>query len=683
VPNYGGSSDWRIPALYNYKGEPTSADSKIGWLREALGEAENYQRTQRSYIDMDRALDVIAGVSAADTRQARSLSGVRVNRAKRNVRELVATLSNLRPLWGYKNDNHKYDKQCLILNKMVNAWWLNTFADRAIRKALQYAFVMGSGFVSPIWRKDFWASGLGDIHLNVYSPRDVLFIQMPADHNFQGAYAVSIRVRTPIHIAHLIWPEQADRLKPTYMASGSLKRGMGRVSGFVTPILRRFGLGNARKEEDDTPFPMVDIYHTYIMDASINMGPNELVMGDPDTNWSYKVPVFGSDIPSGLRDEKGNKLSRKAGRSDAMLFPNRRLFIASPDNNVELSDGPSPWWIKGVPLVQFNIDDWPWEVNGYSAMRDMAPIQASNNGLMRAIDDAANARLRPNVFYDMDVLAKTLMDDFDFRQGGQSIPVKMQMIETPIKTVLDPRHYEVPAYIPDWIKQQEIRMDHVAGVPDLSALARAKQIPTSETFDKVMELAGPLVTDMGRNMESSLSQLGQMWSALFFQLMALTPRTVQVLGEDGVTEESFDYEPGNMLPSHLPGEDPNVQSPTPVLDRAKWFMQNFIFHVTPGTLHQVTQMAKKMMNLQLFRASGLPFPMDPWTLAESMDMNIGPAPTGTTNQFDRWKAWMKIVSELMPQKGQAQKGRPPSGNQPPHQVQKGGPGGRSVVSESK
>src|SRR6266446_8811197 len=175
-------SDWKIPAEYNKEGTQTTSDRKIGWLREAVSEAESFNRTQRSYIDMDRALDVVAGVSASDTRQARSLSGVRVNRAKRNVRELVATLSNLRPMWGYKNDNHDYDQHALILNKMVNAWWHSTFADRAIRRALQYAFVMGAGYISPVWRRDYWSTGRGDIHLNVYSPRDVLFVQLPSDH---------------------------------------------------------------------------------------------------------------------------------------------------------------------------------------------------------------------------------------------------------------------------------------------------------------------------------------------------------------------------------------------------------------------------------------------------------------------------------------------------------------------
>jgi len=674
-------SDWKMPPLFNYKGEDTPSDKKIGWLREAIGEAETSQKQQRAYVDMDRALDVVAGVSANDTRQARSLSGVRVNRAKRNVRELVATLSNLRPMWGYKNDNHDFDQHALILNKMVTAWWHNTFADRAIRKALQYAFVMGAGYISPVWQRDYWSVGRGDIHLNVYGPRDVLFVQLPPDHNFQKAYAVAIRIRTPVHIAHMMWPDQADKLKPTYQATGSVKRGMGRIQSFMSPLLRRLGTGQSRREEDDTPFPMVDIYHVYVMDSSINLGPKPLTMGDPDTNWSYEVPVFNSEIPSSLYDAQGRPLLRHATREDAMLYPNRRHFVADIDNNVELSDGPSPWWVRGVPLVQFSIDDWPWETIGYSAMRDMAAIQASNNTLMRAIDDAANARLRPNVFYDMDVLAKTLMDEFDFRQGGQSIPVKMQMVDAPIKTVLDPRHYEVPAYIPDWIKAQEERMDHVVGVRDVTALARARQIPSSESLDKIMEMAGPLVTDMGRNMESSLSALGQMWMALFFQFMAITPRKVQVLGKDGFTEEDFDYEPGNMIPSHMPGEDRGLSSPTPLLQRARWHMSNFVFHVTPNSSHQITQMSKKMLNLQLFRAAGLPFPMDPWTLAESMDMNIGPTPEGTANQLDRWKKWMEMVRELMPQQGgKGGAGRPPSGGAAPHLVQKGG---RQTVAESR
>ncbi len=172
-----------------------------------------------------------------------------------------------------------------------------------------------------------------------------------------------------------------------------------------------------------------------------------------------------------------------------------------------------------------------------------------------------------------------------------------------------------------------------------------------------------------------------MWEALFFQFMSTTPRKVQVLGDDGFSEEDFDYEPGQMVPSHLPGENRDMPSPTSLLQRARWHMSNFIFHVTPNSSHQITQMAKKMLDFQLFRSAGLPFPMDPWTLAKSMDMNIGPEPPGTKNQLERWVAWMKMVKELMPQPQGKGGGRPPSGGAPPHMQQKAN--GRQTVSESR
>jgi hypothetical protein len=650
-------------------------------VREAIQEGEQFLKTQRAFMDMDRALDVIAGTSTSDGRTARSLSGVRVNRAKRNVREIVASLSNLRPLWGYKNDNRDYDSHAVVLNKLLNSWWLNTFADRRIRQALQYAMVMGTGYISPVWRRDFWNAGRGDIYLNVYGPRDVLFVQLPPSHDIQGAYAVIIRVRTPIHMACAMWPTLADKFAPTYVASGALRRGMGRVTGFVTPILRRLGGGQQRREEDDSPFPMLDIFYAYIMDPSINLGPDDIQVGDPDTNFGYLVPPFEKLIDTTQRDPaSGQFLKRKVTREEAMLYPARRLLITCPECNLEISDGPSPWWHKKVPLVGFTPDDWPWEVCGYSPLRDMAPMQASANSLMRAIDDAANARLRPNVWYDPNVLAKTLMDDLDFRQGGQSVPAPLGMTGEPIKAILAPQWYQVEAFIPEFIKVLWEQMDHVSGVRDLTAIAKARQIPASESIDKIMEMLGPLVQDMSRGMEASLRDLGEMVKALFFQFYT-APRRVQILGgKDGLVEEDYDYEPASMIPSHMIGESTDTSSSTPLWQRARWHMDNFVFHVTPQSLHQITQMARKMLYLQLYRMTGTPFPMDPWTLGKEMDITIGSEPPATKDIMARWVAWMKLVGEIMPQKPGQGAGRKPSSHAAPHIVNKGG---RQTVAESR
>jgi len=675
-------SDWRCPPAYTAAGDRVPSDQKLGWLREAIGEAEQFLKTQRAFMDMDRALDVIGGVSPSDQRQARSLSGLRINRAKRNVREIVSSLSNLRPMWGYKNDNHDFDKHAVVLNKLVTGWWQNTFADRRVRQALQYAMVMGTGYVSPIWKRDFWNAGRGDIYLNVYGPRDVLFVQMPSDHNIQGCYAVIIRVRTPIHVACAVWPTLADKFAPTYVASGALRRGMGRVTGFVTPILRRLGGGQQRREEDDTPFPMLDIFHTYIMDPSINLGPDPIVMGDADTNFSYTVPVYEALMETTQYDrDTGKKLMRKVGREESMLYPARRRLIACPECNLEIEDGPSPWWHRKVPVVGFTPDDWPWEVCGYSAMRDMAPMQSSANSLMRAIDDASNARLRPNVWYDNNVLAKSVMDDLDFRQGGQSVPAPIGVTGEPIKAILDPRWYQVDSSIPEFIKFLYEQMDHVSGVTNMTALAKARQIPASESLDKLFEMMGPLVQDISRGMEAGLRDLGEMVKCLFFQFYN-APRRVQLLGfQDGIVEEDFDYEPASMIPSHVLGEPTDSASPTALWQRARWHMDNFVFHVTPQSLHQITQMSRKMLYLQLYRMSGAPaFPMDPWTLAKELDITIGEEPPATKNIMQRWIEWRKILQQMMPQPQPGQAGRKPSGGTAPHLVQKGG---RQTVAESR
>jgi hypothetical protein len=677
----GRDSDWRCPPAYTAQGDLTTSDRKLGWLREAIGEGEQFLKTQRAFMDMDRALDVIAGVSPSDSRQARTLSGLRINRAKRNVREIVSTLSNLRPMWGYKNDNKLYDSHSVVLNKLVNSWWHNTFADRRIRQALQYAMVMGTGYISPVWKRDFWNAGRGDIFLNVYGPRDVLFVQLPSNHDIQGAYAVIIRIRTPIHVACAMWPTLADKFAPTYVASGALRRGMGRVTGFVTPILRRLGGGQNRREEDDTPFPMLDIFHTYIMDPSINLGPDPIVMGEPDTNFSYEVPVYQSEVETTQRDPKtGQRLMRKVSRDEAMLYPARRLLIACPECNLEISDGPSPWWHRKVPVIGFTPDDWPWEVCGYSPLRDMAPIQGGVNSLIRAVDDAANARLRPNVWYDANVLAKSVMDDLDFRQGGQSIPAPLGITGEPIKAILDPRWYTVDSYIPEFVKFLYEQMDHVSGVRDMTAIAKARQIPASESIDKLMEMMGPLVQDISRGMEAGMRDLGEMVKALFFQFYN-APRRVQILGEkDGLVEEDYDYEPASMLPSHVLGESTDTASPTPLWQRARWHMDNFVFHVTPQSLHQITQMSRKLLYLQLFRQGGTPFPMDPWTLGKELDIDIGKEPPATKDIISRWIEWRKVIQQMMPQGQPGQAGRKPSGGAAPHLVNKGG---RQTVAESR
>jgi len=612
--------------------------TKISWVQRMLEQGEGYLARQRGFEDIETAKQIIAG---DDRRRPSTLSQLKVNRVKRQVREVVATLSNIRPLWGYKSDNQEYDQQTEILNKLILSWWHTSFADRAIREALQWAAVCGTGYVEMTWERDLWTTGRGDATLKVHGPKDVIPFHIGRDNNLQRAYAVAIRKEVPLSVAHAMWPSKAHLIKADYEAPTWLGKTAQSVQRFASPVLNAVGVGNVSRAEP-RPFATVDIYDIYVLDFSINTTGKDLCMGEPDTNWYYEVPYLGKQVGTGMFSPTGEEVLHTVGEEEARLYPRRRLITCTREHVI--ADGPSPWWHGMVPLVQFRLDDWPWEFLGGSLVKDTASINDSNNSILRAVVDAANVRLRPPVRYDASI-SRGLMAKFDPRQPNVQIKVDSATgVQDPIKPIFDPAQFDVPEWVLEFVQQQEQRADYLVGVQDLTALAKAQQTPSADSIEKLEQLAGPLVTDMSRNMERSLRDIGDLFKSMVFQFYT-TPRKFQMLGADGLTEEDFDYNPDSMVPDFLPWENQHKQvSNYTEHQRAQWHQNNFVFHVTPNSLHQITQMTRKLLYLQL-QKSGIP--IDPWTMAEVFDIpNFGKPPSGANTVLERWEAWLAIQAKI-------------------------------------
>jgi hypothetical protein len=680
-----------MPSQYLVPRQSAKTDDKLGWLRESVEDGESYLKSQRSYRDIDKAIDIIDG--RGGERLPKNQSRLHINMAKRDVRESVATLANMRPLWGYKTDNAQFKQLTEILNKLLMAWYLGTFADRSIRKALQWAAVGCKGYVSPGWKNDFWMTGRGDIALTDYGPKDVLPFQMGRDHDLQKAYAVTIRDEVPYARAAALYPTCIDLLDPDRSTPTWMRRGARRVQKFLSPVLERFGPGRGR-ESDETTFPTVDIYRTYILDLTYNDSPTEVEMGEPGTKWCYKVPPYKSEIATGEMNSANQMMYRKATLEDALLYPLRRMITWT--NVGVIRDNTATDWHAKVPIIPFELDDWPWSFLGNSMTHDAETLQESANTLARSVDDSANARLDPALQYDESTISQGLMDRFNPRVGGQRIKTNMQMGEG-IKPVLQPSYYDVPSWIPQFIDSLYEKMHYLMGTRDIQAIAKARQVPAGDSLEKLMELAGPILTDMSRNMERSMRDLGEMVKGDFMQYYDLK-RRVQILGRDGVTEQDFDYDPANMIPSHLPDEIaliemkrkmPDSPSRASIVERAKAHIGSCYFHITPNSLHQITQLTRKLLLLQLYKAG---FPIDPWFVAEAndipdfgdpeklrkvLDMEDQPVPS---DRMGRWIMWMELQQKLGGQKGQpGRKGTSQSGGAV---VQKDG-GTRSTQTQSQ
>lgn len=623
-------SNWRVPAALQ-----ADEKTKLAWINRAIAQGESFINSQRAAEDFEKAIDIIGGRTS---KRPERLSQLHLNRIKRQIREVVGTLSNLRPMWGYKSDNALYDRHVEILNKLILGWWHSQFVDRAIRESLQYAAVLGTGYLSIAWERDLWNAGRGDIALKSHGPRDILPVQLGPDNDIQRAYAVIIRTEVPLAQAHAMYPRYAYRIVEDRESPSWFQRAKETVSRFASPVLN---LSTAQSVNPDAA-PTVDIFNIYIIDSSINDTGADIHMGEPATGWDYEVPFLGKKVPTGLTGIDGLPIMHTTTPEEAMLYPRRRLITCTRTCVIE--DGPNPFWHGKVPIIQFRLDDWPWQFLGFSLIRDSASAQDSINSLIRAVVDSANVRLRPPYKYDRSAVNKNFVEAFDPRQPGARVEIDSSIgINEPVSPIFDPAQFDIPQIIPDFIRELEERSDYLVGVQDLTAVAKARQTPSADSIEKLMEMAGPLVYDMSRNMERSLRDLGEMFKSNVFQFYTAA-RKVQILGPDGLTEEDFDFEPDSMIPSHFPWQDPKRDQPAPIYKRAQWHQNNFVFHVTPNSLHQITQMTRKLLFLQLQR-SGVP--IDPWTLAEVFDIpNFGKPPDGANTVIERWEAWQRIFAEI-------------------------------------
>jgi hypothetical protein len=668
-------SNYLCPSAWDRNGAANDKEI-LRWTNQAVARSEAFLKSQRAWADLDLCIDIIAG--GVSEKRPKKLSRAHVNQIKIDFKEIVATLSNIRPMVDYKSDNPEHQSQTTVLNKLYRAWYLSMFVDRWIKGALQYAG-MSKGYLELYWDPDA-REGTGDIGLKLHGPRDVLPVGLPPSHDLQKAYAVAIRNEVPIYEAQAAYPEYSSLIVPDRNVPTGTKPWVERAWSFLQSF-GTFGAGNA--EDIPNPFPTVDIFHIYIRDGSLNMTDSSILMGEPDTSWSYTVPSFGSQVPTGLYNESLDPVMRRVTRKEAMLYPNRRLIVCT--KTVVLYDGPSYHWHGRLPLVSFELDKWAWEFLGYSLVKDSSAIQESATSLLRAVDDAMNRRLRPFMIGDSSKISEALFKKIDPRAPGSRVWVDLSQGASPIQFPIPPGYDDVPPNIQQHIEWLYDRVGKVMGKPDLSNLHRAAQIPAGDSIEKLAELAGPLVQDMGRGMEASLRDLGELFKWMVFQWYT-TKRRVQLLGPDGITEEDYDFDPGNLIPDEI-SDRPDLNGADKRFLRAKEHAKNFRFHIVPNSMHQITQTQRKLLLVQIAKAGVLP--LDWWTLAEALDINnFGPPPIGTSNIMERWKAQKQIEMEMASDALQMQQGlgtdvggRPPSFQRPPELEQKDG-GQRTTITTS-
>ena len=655
---------------------------RAGWIDEIKQDGERWLQAQPFWSDLAKAEDLILGKEM--TKADENRSDLTSNRLKRILREMTAAISDVRYPDAWGSENKAYANQATMFSKVAKGVWFESRAALTIRQAAQWMTLGGNANIWPVFRRRKLVDPFSTaICFDAYGPRNIVPFMMPQDNNIQGCYAVTIVRMMPLPEAHARFPQFQDKLR-------TVSRKRMRETAVAARM--RF-IDSLRGNNMALPWSeqMCEIDYTLIRDLSINQTGFPIPMGDAGASWSYVVPSMGADMPSDTV-VNGQRSTRPANIDDCRLYPNMRLMVTGSGVIEPIYDGPA-WDWHGMFPPRFYADDWVTEPMGFSLIRDVLDLERTRQFTERAVDMKIKAQMDPAMIYDQQVINPATAEEFDPWEMRKRLGVDGD-VEKVLRTAIPEALLRVGTEPFEWLKYTAASEDEQLGVNQMSALAQAKMsVGAQSGVEDLLRIAGPIVRDISASMEPPMADLLEMVKYQILQFFD-TARIMTYVGPDGVTPETFDFDPNSVVPSHMPGEDPAGGSKFSRMERAKHFARNLRLQVAPGSVHGLTQTQEKLLLLQGSRAG---LPISPRRILQRV--------FGIENfdqEFKEWSDFKRLELEfaaklkeegasLLPPNlsgagaagGPAGGGRPPSGRKAPAARTKGSAEGpRAVVSQS-
>jgi len=614
----------------------------LNWIREAAELGEQINRSDPNYEKMDAAQEYVLGDQLGDEWKAlqKYLPQININETKRSIRRHVSAITDIKPVFAFKTDNPNFQTHSLLVNQLVVAWWVNTFADRALGNAIKYAGAGGSGDIRVEYNPHLGPDG--DIELIASDPRDTLPISPSRDGIIQNWRGVILKEAWPLPTVVGKYPQYRQLIIPdsevgplgiSTVFTRFRRKMRGLIATHADPLA---GLGTKAvtgvQKTDE-----VTLYKTYMRDNTVNTTAHPVLVGLPGSAWAYTVPPAGK------------------------LYPRGRLIISTP--TVVLFDGPNPFWHGMHPVVRLQLDPWPWSHFGQPIVADTMPLSDAINRVSNDFLLAFEQWVNPRVSGDVNAIPRHMRNNFDPRKPGTKT-WHNQILGEGLKIHDGPT---LPPWGMDFLNFLVTKHNEQTGTANLDALLQLRQMPSDDTIEKFYEALTPEIRLEGREVELALRQIADMWIANCFQFYDMSKRTM-IGGPQMQMTADFDFDPGNMIPAMAAGESgyiPQLDKDRPRDQRAQYFLKLFTFYVTPNSLIALNAQQEQMKYVQLARA-GL---IDIWTLLGKMEIpNVGEPPVMPLPPLQPQVAQQAVAQQMQDMAMSAMTGQPPQGAPSPYKL---------------
>ena len=579
----------------------------LGWINMAVREGEALLMNESEHEDTEENMRIALGhpeQGGQDKDRPFYRSTYSMNRIGKNIDDLASAITDFRPIGQFKTYNHLYDQQASILDKLMTAWWYNMDIDLKMLLLVKQSLIERTSYAQLVFNPTCH-NNLGDLDIVIRSYKDVLPIRPNSKTTIQDAVGIIIRSKNTVNWGRSRYSDKAHLIQANN--EGSQARQWASKSMTSSPILDYLERNIARKKTDFA-IPTYDHYEIYVRDGSVNSSGERKWVG----------PGPAGDIarsPWGYWVEPCKP-----------LYPRGRLIVVANLTTV-LFDGGNPYWHGMFPIIKLTLNPSAFSFLGKSAICDAKSPHKQSNELLRGITDACRKALKPGVIVDKQAVNRQVLENFDTSDFGWKLrtnPSAGQGI------IIEPPPV-LPAYILETRAECNQTIDHVMGILDMRALAQLKQLGGDTNVEQLLENLGPSIRTRGRVLEVFLREVGQMMRANFFQFYTM-PRRVEILGDEGMDFEDFDFDPGSLIPAFSPqqfqesfGESAENEMSrfgpeSSRADRAMEHIKSFCYFITPNSLLSLAKTQDKLMYMQLF-SIGI---IDPITLLEKLEVpNIG------------------------------------------------------------
>jgi hypothetical protein len=271
------------------------------------------------------------------------------------------------------------------------------------------------------------------------------------------------------------------------------------------------------------------------------------------------------------------------------------------------------------------------------------------------MDQVLTTKLDPPLGYDRTASGGPKIENFDIferhvRAGMDGKPQDILQSVLPPEVKVEEVDYKWVDYLKGLEEQQ-------LGLDQLGNLVNMRLNMNSDAFDKALETVGPIAKGIAATMEAANAKVVFRLKFLITQYLSAR-RIIEYIGPNNTTPEVFDFDPDNLVPSHLADEmlpgghlpfdrigDINIARPSIYsrMERAKVFVRNLRLINVPSTLLKMTQVQEQTKILALF---GRGFPLPPDYVAEKLGIEKwGELPGDTL--LEKWQNWRRIEIALM------------------------------------